>query len=140
MKKDTRLTDRQQVIILDYFERSLGGETMEEVAKDYGVNRSTVSQWVNTFHGKQIQADWKKERTRDSIPKYFDVLEEKALSGSYKHMELYAKIFELMPSNKHEVVTEERTTASEVISKEELNDLFKSMEMNSPNRQIKRIK
>ncbi|MED3653993.1 phBC6A51 family helix-turn-helix protein [Heyndrickxia sporothermodurans] len=124
MKKDTRLEARQIRILEDYFARSLGGETMEQIAKDNGISRKTLSLWKNSDHGKQLHADWKKDATRDAIPQYYDVLAEKALSGSYKHMELFAKIFELLPSNKQEItMKEEKPSGGQEITKEILEDI-----------------
>jgi len=124
MKKDTRLNERQIEILKDLFKRSVDGETMEAIAESHGISRKTLSQWKNTNHGKKLHANFQKELTRESLPQYFVVLQEKALSGSYKHMELYAKLLDLFPATKQEIVTEDKTKpADTVISKEFLEDL-----------------
>ncbi|MCP3026901.1 phBC6A51 family helix-turn-helix protein [Halobacillus sp. A5] len=107
MKRDSRLNEKQIRILLDYFDRSLGGETQADIAKSHGINRKTLSLWANSDHGKQKHNEWKKEATRDAIPQYYDVLKEKALSGSYKHMELFAKVFDLLSAEKKEIVSKE---------------------------------
>jgi transposase-like protein len=137
MRKDARLDSRQIRILEDFFGRSVAGDSMEKVAESHGISRKTLSQWKNTEHGKQLHADWKKEATRDAIPQYYDVLKEKALSGSYKHMELFAKIFDLMSPEKQEIVTKNvENIKEEGISKERMAEL-KSLIEDTP---LKRVK
>lgn len=108
MKKHTRLNMRQQGILEEYFDRTIGGDSMETVAKEHGISRKTLSQWANTYHGKELYTEWKTKATHDLKPKYLDVLGVKALTGSIKHMELLAKLMDWFPSTKQEIITEER--------------------------------
>lgn len=109
MKKDSRLDMRQQRILEDYFERSYNGESMEAVAETHGISRKTLSQWKNTDMGKKLHDKYLVDLSAKSKPKYFQVLDREALKGSYKHMELYAKIHGLLAPNKQEIVTEDKT-------------------------------
>ncbi|MCY8233694.1 phBC6A51 family helix-turn-helix protein [Priestia endophytica] len=109
MKKDAKLDEKQRRILDDYFRRSVDGETMEQIAKSHGITRKTLWSWKETHEGKQLYNDFQKELSRDALPKYYAVLKEKALSGSYKHMELYAKIHNLLAPQKQEVVTKNHT-------------------------------
>lgn len=140
MRKDARLNEKQKTILKDYFQRSLdNGDTMEQVAKDNGIARKTLSQWKNTDEGKRLHKEWAKEMTKDAIPKYYTVLKEKALSGSYKHMELFAKLQNLFPATKQEITnkTAERDPVKDGYSKEDLEELEALINVNSP---IKRVK
>lgn len=124
MKKDSRLDSRKINILEDYFNRSYKGENMEDIAKSHNINRKTLSLWKNSDHGKQLHNTYLKELSANSKPKYFQVLDREALKGSYKHMELYAKIHGLLAPEKKEVVTDDKRPASEkVVSKEILEDL-----------------
>lgn len=128
MKAEARLDARQIRILEDYFARTLGGETMEQIAKDNGISRSTLSKWKNTNHGKQLYAAFMKEHSTDDMPLFFQKLKEGMLKGSFKHLELYSKIHGLLAPNKQEIVTEEKTKASDrVITNEELDKLFRDL-------------
>lgn len=138
MKKDARLDLRQTRILEDYFKRSADGATMEEVAKIHGINRKTLSIWKNTDHGNQLQDKFLLDLSATSKPKYFQVLNKKALEGSYKHMELYAKIHGMLAPQKQEVITknENHNIVQDGLSKDNLKELESLLE--EPN--IKRIK
>jgi transposase-like protein len=143
MLKSGRLSEKQKVILDDYFNRSLEGENMEDIAKSHGIARKTLSTWKNSDEGKRLHAEWKKEATRDAIPQYYDVLKEKALSGSYKHMELFAKVFDLLSPEKQEVVTKNETPkpSENVYTKERLDELLKELDLDDVDDQpIKRVK
>lgn len=108
MKKDTRLTTKQKEILGEYFDRSVGGDSMEMVATEHGISRKTLSGWANTHHGKELYIEWKTREAQDIKPKYLEVLKVKSLTGSIKHMELLAKLMDWFPSTKQEIITEER--------------------------------
>ncbi|MEA3318912.1 MAG: phBC6A51 family helix-turn-helix protein [Bacillota bacterium] len=140
MKKDARLNEKQKTILLDYFKRSVDGETMEEIAKSYDINRKTLWAWKNTDEGQQLHKEWARELTEDAIPQYFTVLKEKALSGSYKHMELLAKLMDLFPASKQEIVSKNENTntiVEEGLSKETLAELNALLDGDKP---LKRVK
>ena len=92
MEKVRPLTNRQKDILNDYFQRSIAGETMEEIASSHGISRKTLYTWKKSKEGKQLYADFRKDLSSDDIGIFYDVLREKMLSGSFKHMELYVKI------------------------------------------------
>lgn len=123
MKKDSRLDARQIRILEDYFERSYDGESMEQIAESHGISRKTLSQWKNTNHGKQLHDKYLVDLSAKSKPKYFQVLDREALKGSYKHMELYAKIHGLLAPTKSEIVTESKNPSDNIISKERLDEI-----------------
>jgi hypothetical protein len=142
MKKDARLDLRQIRILEDYFGRSVAGETKEKIAESHGINRKTLYMWESTDHGKQLYADFQKEMSTNDIPKFYSKLSEKMQSGSYKHMELYAKIHGLLAPEKQEIVTEERKASDSPISKERLDEIRKRLEetVAEADRPIKRVK
>ncbi|MGG1632348.1 phBC6A51 family helix-turn-helix protein [Rossellomorea sp. NRS-1567] len=142
MKRDARLNDRQKRILEDLFGRSVAGETMQQVAESHGINRKTLSLWKNSDHGKQLHADFQKEMSTNDLPKFYSKLSEKMQSGSYKHMELYAKIHGLLAPEKQEVVTEERKVSDSPISKERLDEIKKRLgeTVADADRTIKRVK
>jgi hypothetical protein len=136
MKKDTRLNTRQQGILEEYFDRSVAGDSMETVATEHGISRKTLSQWANTYHGKELHNEWKTKAAQDLKPKYLDVLGVKALTGSIKHMELLARLMDWFPSTKQEIITEERRQYDE--PNVDVSDIRERLKQS--NRQIKRIK
>lgn len=136
MRKETRLNTRQQEILEKYFDRSIAGDSMETVAVEHGISRKTLSQWANTYHGKELYTVWKTKATQDLKPKYLDVLGVKALTGSIKHMELLAKLMDWFPSTKQEIITEERRKYEE--PNIDVNDIRERLKQS--NGQIKRIK
>lgn len=105
MKKDARLDARQIRILEDFFGRSVAGETMESIAESHRISRKTLWTWKETDHGKQLHAEFQKEMSTNDIPKFYQVLSEKMQSGSYKHMELYARIHGLLAPQKQEIVS-----------------------------------
>ncbi|MCY7861595.1 phBC6A51 family helix-turn-helix protein [Bacillus haynesii] len=128
MRKDAKLTDKQKTILKDYFQRSVDGENMEDIAKSYNISRKTLWTWKNTNEGQRLQKEWAKEMTEDAIPEYFIVLKEKALGGSYKHMELLAKLMDLFPATKQEITTNDISEPKEsVVSQEMLDDIKKRL-------------
>jgi transposase-like protein len=137
MKKDAVLNPKQIRILSDYFSRSLAGESMEEIAKSHGIGRKTLYYWKETHEGKRLYAEWKKEATRDAIPQYFDVLKEKALSGSYKHMELFAKVFGILSPEKQEIVHKNEGGSDNAISQEMLEDIKQRL---AQSKELKRVK
>ncbi|TCI50316.1 hypothetical protein EVJ24_15015 [Exiguobacterium sp. SH1S21] len=100
MKKVRPLTGKQRHILDDYFRRTLAGETMEEIATSHGINRKTLSVWKNCKEGKALHDKFQKEMSSQEMPKFYRVLSEKMQAGSYKHMELYAKIHGLLVEKK----------------------------------------
>ncbi|PFG03031.1 phBC6A51 family helix-turn-helix protein [Bacillus sp. es.036] len=140
MKKDARLDTRQIRILEDYFGRSVAGETKEKIAESHGISRKTLYMWESTDHGKQLHADFQKEMSTNDLPKFYQKLSEKMQSGSYKHMELYAKIHGLLAPEKKEVtshnVNEETSGAHKPTSKEYLAELEALLEEPT----IKRVK
>ncbi|MBY0008800.1 hypothetical protein H7K05_26190 [Priestia aryabhattai] len=138
MKKETRLNMRQQGILEEYFDRSVAGDSMETVATEHGISRKTLSQWANTYHGKDLYSEWKTKATQDLKPKYLDVLGVKALTGSIKHMELLAKLMDWFPASKQEIVTEERKQYGYSEPDVDVNDIRKRLKQS--NGQITLIK
>lgn len=125
MKKDTRLDLRQIRILEDYFKRSYDGETMEAIAESHGITRKTLSSWKNTDHGNQLHDKYLVKLSAQSKPKYFEVLDREALKGSYKHMELYAKIHGLLAPTKQEIVSknENMNIVQEGLTKDKMKEL-----------------
>lgn len=136
MKKETRLNTRQQGILEEYFDRSVGGDSMETVAEENGISRKTLSQWANTYHGKDLYSEWKTRETQDIKPKYLEVLKVKSLTGSIRHMELLAKLMDWYPASKSEIITEERRQYDE--PNIDVSDIRERLKQS--NGQIKRIK
>ncbi|MGF0348243.1 phBC6A51 family helix-turn-helix protein [Rhodococcus sp. IEGM1300] len=114
MEKVRPLTITQKYILKDFFERSLAGETMEEIASSHNISRKTLSVWKNCKEGKALHDKFQKEMSSQEMPKFYRVLSEKMQSGSYKHMELYAKIHGLLVEKK------------EVLNKTEVEDRLKN--------------
>lgn len=92
MEKVKPLTGKQKQILKEFFERSVAGETMEEVASSHGISRKTLSTWKNSKEGKELHANFRKELSANDLEIFYEVLKEKMAAGSFKHMELYAKI------------------------------------------------
>ncbi|AKP75266.1 hypothetical protein AS52_00245 [Priestia megaterium Q3] len=136
MKKETRLNTRQQGILEEYFDRSVGGDSMETVAEENGISRKTLSQWANTYHGKDLYSEWKTRETQDIKPKYLEVLKVKSLTGSIRHMELLAKLMDWYPASKSEIITQERRKYEE--PQVDVNDIRERLKQS--NRQITCIK
>ncbi|MCF7620912.1 MULTISPECIES: phBC6A51 family helix-turn-helix protein [Bacillaceae] len=123
MRKDARLDKRQIAILKDYFGRSYDGETMEDIAKSHGISRKTLYTWKETDHGKHLHDKYLLDLSANSKPKYFQVLDREALKGSYKHMELYAKIHGLLAPQKQEITTKDESELKTTISQEMLDDI-----------------
>jgi transposase-like protein len=138
MKKDARLDTRQIRILEDYFGRSVAGESMEKIAESHGISRKTLYMWKSTDHGKKLHADFQKEMSTNDLPKFYAKLSEQMQKGSYKHMELYAKIHGLLAPEKQEIVSKNEThnIVKDGVTKEMLNDLDALLK--EPN--IKRVK
>ncbi|MBX4161659.1 hypothetical protein [Priestia megaterium] len=136
MKKETRLNTRQQGILEEYFDRSVAGDSMETVATEHGISRKTLSQWANTYHGKDLYSEWKTRETQDIKPKYLEVLKVKSLTGSIRHMELLAKLMDWYPASKSEIITEERRQYDE--PNIDVSDIRERLKQS--NGQINRIK
>jgi transcriptional regulator with XRE-family HTH domain len=142
MRKDSRLDARQIRILEDFFKRSFDGETMEQVAKDNGISRKTLSQWRNTQHGEQLYDKYLDELSKNDKPLFYKKLKEGMAKNSYKHLELYAKIQGLLAPEKKEVVTEERKASDLPITKERLDEIRRRLEetVAEADRPIKRVK
>ncbi|TCI32745.1 hypothetical protein EVJ29_15140 [Exiguobacterium sp. SH4S7] len=124
MEKVRPLTFTQKHILKDFFERSLAGETMEEIASSHNISRKTLSVWKNCKEGKALHDKFQKEMSSQEMPKFYRVLSEKMQAGSYKHMELYAKIHGLLVEKK-EVLnkTEGEDRSKYGFSNEDLDEL-----------------
>lgn len=124
MEKVRPLTVRQKQILEDFFGRSVAGETMEDIASSHGISRKTLSSWKNSKEGKELHAKFQKEMSSNDMPKFYRVLSEKMQSGSFKHMELYAKIHGLLVEKK-EVLNKNDSNSGikEGLSVEELAEL-----------------
>lgn len=138
MRKDARLDVRQIRILEDYFGRSVAGETMEVIAKDNGISRKTLWTWKETDHGKKLHADFQKEMSTNDLPKFYAKLSEQMQKGSYKHMELYAKIHGLLAPEKQEIISknENQNILQEGLTK----DRIKELESLLDEPKIKRVK
>ncbi|MYL44399.1 hypothetical protein GLV94_01960 [Virgibacillus halodenitrificans] len=139
MRKDAKLNERQLIMIKDYFTKSLAGATMEEVAKDHGIARKTLSGYVNTDHGKQIRAEFQKELSIESLPTFYRVLDEKVAKGNKDAMQLYARIHGLLSPDKTEVTTtvnQSKDHAKEGYTAEEIAELERLLDEPT----IKRVK
>ncbi|PVE62901.1 phBC6A51 family helix-turn-helix protein [Priestia megaterium] len=124
MKKDSRLNQKQIEILNNTFSRVVDGETMEEIAKSHGISRKTLSLWKNSNHGKQLHSTFQKEMSTNDLPRFYQVLSEKMQSGSYRHMELYAKVHGLYADKKEKVIEEQEINpADRAVSEEELEEL-----------------
>lgn len=139
MKKNSKLDNRQIRILEDYFGRSVAGESMEEIAKSYGISRKTLWHWKETDHGKRLHADYQKKMSTNDLPKFYAVLSEKMQTGSHKHMELYAKIHGILAPQKQEVVNieETRDVVKDGYTKEDIAELEALMRGESLVRRVK---
>jgi len=109
------LTEKQREFLREYVQRSSQGETDTAIARDFGISRKTLWEWKNTDTGKQIQREHQEKLLDEAIPVFNRVLIEKVNTGSYKHMELFAKIRELLPNTKQELTIENK--GSEIVQK-----------------------
>ncbi|MCU7708343.1 phBC6A51 family helix-turn-helix protein [Priestia sp. JV24] len=109
------LTEKQREFLREYVQRSSQGETDTAIAKEFGISRKTLWEWKNTDTGKQIQREHQEKLLDEAIPVFNRVLIEKVNTGSYKHMELFAKIRELLPNTKQELTIENK--GSEIVQK-----------------------
>lgn len=140
MDKKSRLNNRQIKILKDYFAKSIAGATVEEVAKEHGIARKTLSTWKNSDHGKQLHAEFQKEISVESMPTFFRVLDEKVAKGNKDAMNLYARIHNLIAPTKQEITTKNETNhniVKEGVSADELKHLEALLKGESP---IKRVK
>lgn len=139
MADEKQLTIKQIKVLTDAFNRQVSGETLEQIAKDHGVNRKTIYEWRKTSHWKQVERTLQKELLNRSATKILEALERKALEGSYKHIELWTKITGLYKETK-EVTTIDGTKhdiKKDGLTKEVLTDLEALLE---PQPTIKRVK
>ncbi|NLP51282.1 hypothetical protein [Bacillus sp. RO1] len=140
MRKDTRLDARRVAIVEDWFKKQLDGAKQEDVAREWGISRKSLSQWSNTNHAKQIHADMMKELSKDSMPTFFQVLDKQVRQGRKDALILYARIHGLYAPTKQEIKTEEIKTdiVKDGVSKEMFADIDALLKGESPT--IKRIK
>ena len=102
MNRDTRLTHRKIRILEDMFGRLIDGESMQDIADSHGISRKTLSTWKNTNHGRMLHAEYRRKMGLNDIPIFYQVLSEKMQTGSYKHMELFAKLTGLLERDRIE--------------------------------------
>ncbi|MED3817519.1 phBC6A51 family helix-turn-helix protein [Priestia aryabhattai] len=127
MKKDSRLNRKQVEVLQDMFARSLQGESMENIAKSHGISRKTLSLWKNTLHGIQLHKEFRLEHSRESSTSiFFDVLEAKMKGGNMQALELYAKIHDMFPSKKQEIIME--TKESKIVEEGLTEDILKDID------------
>lgn len=102
MNKESRLNQKQQIILHDYFRKNLEGKTMEEIAKDNGIGRKALSGYKNSNHGKQLHLEFMRENSEGSIPTFFQLVHEK-MHTNFKDRELFAKLHGLMKPTQQEI-------------------------------------
>ena len=132
MKKNTKLNEKQQIILQDMFRGLVEGETMENIAKRNGIARKTLSSWKNTDHGKQLHAEFQREMSEDSIPVFYQLVHEK-MHNSFKDRELFAKLHGLMKPEKQEITNkvENHDPKTDGYTPEQLKELEELLEDDS---------
>ncbi|QXE01734.1 hypothetical protein [Terribacillus sp. DMT04] len=145
MDKTQRLNDKQLHIIKDMFKRRLDGERMEDIATYHGISRKTLSTYKNSFHGRQLYAEFQKEMSIDDIPKFYSILSERMQTGGVKYLELFAKIHGLLKNEKQSGSVDDSKSdiAKNGLSGDMLADIQKMLrkgDKNNHSNNIKRIK
>lgn len=129
MNKESRLSKKQQIILQDYFRKTLKGMTMEEIAKQNGIGRKALSNYKNSNHGKQLHAEFMREMSEDSIPTFYQLVHDK-MHNSFKDRELFAKLHGLMKPEKQEITNkvENHDPKTDGYSPEQIKELEELLE------------
>jgi phage terminase small subunit len=133
------LTEKQREFLREYVQRSSQGETDTAIAEDFGISRKTLWEWKNTDTGKQIQREHQEKLLDEAIPVFNRVLIEKVNTGSYKHMELFAKVKGLLAPSKQEIITEtkQHNIAKDGLTEDILADIDKLLDESGMSMKVK---